>query len=311
MKYKGEIIESHNVSATERVDRDGHVYLELDRYLYELKNSHLSLLRAAEKEACFVFNELGLWTLELDDTRDISDKNKVPKYEDYYQTGVQYIDLDYFYLGGGAIIDEHLFDIRDSEWPDAYLFRKNLRTGEEIKVEGGYSFTGYDTQRKLIYSRDGDERLVCFDFDLNEKWSQPMDGHSYSVANQYPQFTENLVLINQSEEIQAYDKLTGESAWVYKFEESPDSFSLLNNKVYCECDTDIYILDAATGDVLEQHPTGFPKRDREAIADYTIAIHPVNDDLIYACSSRDPVIKFFSGDGKTCLQELELWENTN
>lgn len=308
MNFTSLIIEAHNNNISIKNHKDGLGYIAFDKYLYQLKDSQLILVTSTERSASFCFNELGLWICELNGD---SDDKKISTFDDYYNLGLNLKSLPIWVSEVTYVIDKHIYGIRDSEWPKNYLYRINLYNGNEKKIEGIYVYLSHNLECTYLFVREKNTGLICYDLELNELWSQPIEGISYSIASQYPQFHDDLVIINHSSDIFSYKQGSGEPCWSYHFEISPGSFTVLNGMVYCESDTDIVVLDALTGGELIREPTGYPKKQEDVISDQSIGVYPVGEDCIFTSCSYASEVKLFSADGKRCLQSLDIWHNSS
>ena len=155
--------------------------------------------------------------------------------------------------------------------------------------------------------------LFCLDKELNDIWSFINEEPSASKASQSSFFHEDLVIINYSKDILAFNKNNGEQVWKYSLaRQSPGSIYVANNKVYLTEVTEMVILDASTGQEIGREPTGYCDRtDSFGTNSNDVSMYPIGDDMVFTYATYEPEIKFFSSDLKNCLQILDIFENTN
>lgn len=298
MKFSGIIIESPGANILGDIHED-ETYISLNKRLYKLDKDELHcLLEEKEYFGLFLSNE-GAWI-------HVGSTDGVTYFHDIFNSGKFYEPVNEWLTANSFKLKDKVigYSIRRK---NRYVFLIDRINKHFIKKEGHFTCPVSDGIN--IYSRERSEGLYSFDSALNELWHQVLGGQSYSKADQGVKFHEQLLILNQSKSIMAFNKTTGERVWEYHQEkEPPMSFYLENGKVYINELADIIILDANTGEELVREPSGFPPR-KDALnrLENEINVYPLGKGLL-VFGGGEKEIKFFTADAKQCIQSLNLFE---
>lgn len=295
-RYKGFIVESPNNCIQGLYDKLGDLYVGIYKWLYRY-NSKLELVYSYDSCFSFSLHDDGVWIDEA------SDKSKRSTFLDIYNAGYNYKNINKK-IEHSSINIGHKIISANLDWGDEYLFVIDKCSGELISNDGEYYY--YAFSDGLIYAREREKGIFCFDCELNKLWHQELGGHSYSKANQTPMFHDELVILNQSKSILAFNKETGDRVWECELKQPPNSFYVANGRVYLGDLFHIVILDANTGEEIVREVSGYKTRkDVLGRVENEIVVYPVGE-MLYVYGLYENEIKFFSSDAKTCLQSLPL-----
>lgn len=295
--YKGFLIESMNNEIYGEFSKNDELYIGLNKRLYKLIDNNLMPVHAFERTPNFAFFNDGVWINFSSDESSI--------FYDLFENNLSHSSINEWIASHCRVINDKIVGF-NLAWGNRYLFLYSLKDASNKKISGSFSYINVDNN--YIFSRERIKGLYCFDENLNEIWHQDLGGHSYSKADQTPMFDKELVILNHSKSILAFNKNTGVSEWKFEINKPPGCFSVKNGKVYLTDGLDIKILDAQSGKLLINEPSGYQEIDSPG-NETEVGVFFVNDDLLYVFARYHSNLKFLTSDAKTCLQELDLFSH--
>jgi hypothetical protein len=184
---------------------------------------------------------------------------------------------------------------------------KDYSTQSIVKRTG--SFSKYASDGQYLFGRHTSKGISCLDFDLNTVWDYEFDRFvDFVHGNLLPYPYKDLVILNigvdrekgGDGQIIALSKSDGSLVWKRHFEREP-TFIVINDRVYVTDDGRMIVLEATTGKTLVDQPAGFETN------------HPgdslwSNGQELFMVNMTLSLIRIFSTDGKTLLQELKIPE---
>ncbi len=295
--------------------------LETSEYSWLYKPTLQSLTWSPSLQGGYVIEGLGgLWVLGTDTPLDIDSETAV--FLDYYNSGLSYPPEDSYFLDA-IICDSKFFYKVNVTRKRTEFCVKDFDTGAVkhriIENEGMPKFSG-NSERVFGIFR---EKIMCFDFDLNCLWSIPVKIWNVAQVKESAQLFNDLIIINLGCEsrdderfvVAAFSQADGSQVWRYVLPHPPMSSELIGDRVYIALDWQMIVLDAATGEPLVNCVSGFDyfPKDHEMAYHYgksplvtrSTYLHTDGEHLFFI-SSPHRVIRVFSFDGRTRLQDIEM-----
>ncbi len=300
INYSGSIIETYDNDMQAVIDSNDCIYLSISNKLFLLDKNELNLFFEFSYPFDISFLNGDCW---IHNCKDVFSDTEESVLFDIHSKVFMNLKINEWINTSTQVNGDVLVDV-SIRWENRYLYSFNKKTKSQKKVKGEFSLVKLNSE--FIYVREDEKGLFCFDKDLNEVWKQDLGGVSYSKANETPQFNEDLVIINHSNTILAFNKNSGDAIWRHELSESPGCFSVANDKVYLTERLSILILNALTGRVITKEHSGYDEKVlSEFETDAQVGVFPV-DDYLYVFSRYHSTIKFLSSDAKECIQVLEI-----
>ena len=205
-----------------------------------------------------------------------------------------------------------------TENDERIIYIEDCITGEKTKKNGRY--IGYAYDNESLYFRGVFERqkcLICMSQDaLDIKWTVKLEKDLHPQSFQKPMLYGDLVILNhgadrksfRQAEIAAYSKKDGCLVWNRILSDDysckANNCLLVEDKLYWTSMGRIYILEASSGKILVDEPTGAPKEYFDVNA--TIETVWADGDTIFLLNYRDKQIKLLSPDAKDVLQIIKI-----
>ena len=293
MNYTGRIHELKEQPVRNFIFDDQYFFYEGGR-LYSVDKDKLKILSESQSYAVYIHGLGGIWC---------DDGN-----------GYKYLDVkgntNYKKFKDGAIDLFHgnycVYSFKN-EQSNKYNFAiKNLKSNETIVHED--SFNNYTICGKTLLARKTSKGIKCFDLGLNTIWEFKFDRNvDFVYGNLKPFLFQDLVILNIGEEkeggdgqIIALEKADGSVVWKHHFETEP-TFTVIGDRVYATENGRMIVLDAATGNTLVDQPSGF-KSSFKGDSLWS------NGWELFMVNMTEALIRVFSADGQTLLQELKIPE---
>jgi hypothetical protein len=235
-----------------------------------------------------------------------SDSGRVT-FMDIFQNGVSHEVPDFINKVPRYSVGNKIIGTTELEGGRASLYAYDVRDGSSSVAKGVYSFHSSDGIDIYSHSKE----LTCFDLNLNKKWAVPFGTRSKSNASAIPLFYDDFVIILHTKDVLAFRKSDGQKVWQYTLDSPSQTISVANDRVYLTQGFDLLVLDVHTGEKQFQEVVGFLSESDISGGGGSLnemAVYPISDELIMIYASGDYDIKFYSIDGKSCVQSLGIRE---
>lgn len=293
-KYKGSIIETYKSAAYRRSENKVYLWSSSGRYVVD--HDVLGIKLDIEKDLVGEILLDGFWY------RDASGNLK---YKDIFHKNIKYEIPDNVVGRPDYSIDKKIIGSNASWDESACLYVFDAEANESHVLKGNYPYHSSDGNCIYVHYKT----LSCFNLKLEKLWEVPLKNRNKSNANPTPLFFGDLVIIVNNENIFAFNKNNGEPSWGYAMDRNSQCITVTNNRVYLTQGFDLLVLDAKTGEKILQEPIDFkPEMSTSYDKDGTrnMMVYPVDENIIMAFADGNPDIKFYTADGQTCLQSLNI-----
>jgi hypothetical protein len=250
------------------------------------------------------FCEQGFWICLMEKTGSGEEKfhDELRGFDDREQIlGV----MDDFPISDSEIVD-NLAVVLNCRSENGAFSVKNLENSETYTIENApiYNFSVCDG---FIYTNDIYEKIECFDYQLNKIWERDKGKVNYSASPlAMPMPYKDSVIVNIGSddnrcngEILSLAKNSGDILWSRVLENDISACVLVDDRVCLAAQGQMVVLDAGSGEILVDEPSGFEKDTM------TEGVCFDGNNLLFI-NPRESKIRVFTADGKQLLQELKI-----